>query len=117
MLGLCCSEDGGLRLRLNPPYGLISDYRSSKLAHQMETYADLLDCIDLSLHSDAYSKDVRRAADIGIELCELVRSELDPTQVTALRVAKRFWEGNASEQSEFGTPRLLPNGWIDTRNL
>jgi len=64
----------------------------------METYADLLDCIDLSLHSDAYSKDVRRAADIGIELCELVRSELDPTQVTALRVAKRFWEGNASEQ-------------------
>jgi hypothetical protein len=64
----------------------------------METYADLLDCIDLSLHSDTYAKDVRRAAEIGIELCELVRSELDPMQTAALEVAKRYWEGNGSEQ-------------------
>jgi len=64
----------------------------------METYADLLDCIDFSLHSDTYSKDVRKTAEIGIELCELVRSELDPAQTAALDAAKRYWEGNGSEE-------------------
>jgi hypothetical protein len=64
----------------------------------METYADLLDCIDFSLHSDTYSQDVRKTAEIGIELCELVRSELDPAQAAALDAAKIYWEGNGSEQ-------------------
>jgi hypothetical protein len=64
----------------------------------METYADFLDKIDLSLHGDTYSKDVRKSAGIGIDICDLVRSELDPEQATALDVAKRYWDGSGSEQ-------------------
>jgi hypothetical protein len=64
----------------------------------MESYSDLSDGIDLSLCGGAYNKDVRRTAEISLELCELVRSELNPVQASALDVAKGYWEGNESEQ-------------------
>ena len=62
---------------------------------------ELLDRIDALLWEDTYANDVRSTALIGLELGELIRSNLDDLQRNALDVAKTYWTAGAQNESEW----------------
>lgn len=64
----------------------------------MKSYADLLDAIDLVLHTGIYDGHSDKTAQIAIALCELVRSELDSQQIAAVDAAKAYWRTGNSER-------------------
>jgi hypothetical protein len=63
----------------------------------MELYAELLRKLDEYLHAGTYGNDIRRAAEVGLDLCYLVESELDQEQLGALDAAREYWRGAGSE--------------------
>lgn len=63
----------------------------------MSSYDELQSLLDEALDG-RFDKDVRKGAEVALGLCDLVRSEFDDTQLSAVKAAEDYWASNLSEE-------------------
>ncbi len=63
----------------------------------ISTYDELQSQLDAVLDG-RFDKDVRKAAEVALDICNLVRSELDDAQSSAVHVARDYWNSKLSDE-------------------
>ena len=63
----------------------------------MSSYDELQSRLDEALDG-RFDKDVRKKAEVALGICDLVRSEFDDAQSSAVRAARDYWNSKLSEE-------------------
>lgn len=63
----------------------------------ISSYDELQSRLDEALDG-RFDKDVRKGAEVALDLCHLVRSEFDDAQLSAVKAAKDYWDSKLAEE-------------------
>jgi hypothetical protein len=63
----------------------------------ISSYDELQTRLDAALDG-RFDKDIKKSAEISLDICDLVRSELDDIQLSTVRAARDYWDSKLSEE-------------------
>lgn len=82
-----------------------------------DTYKSLLERLDSLLDEEQFGSDERLTSEVALKLLGLLLPELNAMQLEAMRVAKSYWDGQASQEQLHAVARSLADRFKETQGV